>query len=87
MNIEAWDERAAIMEFEGGMTRFEAETKAAREQGFERWEIAHEISRRDTGKASHSGAQHVGQSEDAVPAMQSPKEEKARCMFERNVQA
>lgn len=30
IDLEAWEERAAIMEFDGGMTRAEAEKAAAR---------------------------------------------------------
>lgn len=35
---EAFEERAAIMEFDGGLSRFEAETLAARAQGLSRWQ-------------------------------------------------
>lgn len=37
-DLDAWAERSAIMEFDGGMTRFAAETAAARLQGLERWQ-------------------------------------------------
>lgn len=33
-DIEAFEERAAIAEYDGGLTRGEAEDLAAREQGF-----------------------------------------------------
>ncbi len=33
-DIDAFEERAAIMEYEGGLTRREAEDRAARAQGF-----------------------------------------------------
>ena len=33
-NIEEFEERAAIAEFDGGLTRREAEDVAARDQGF-----------------------------------------------------
>jgi len=33
-DIEAFEERAAIAEFDGGLTRAEAEDVAARDQGF-----------------------------------------------------
>jgi hypothetical protein len=33
-DIEAFEERAAIAEFDGGLTRAEAEEVAARDQGF-----------------------------------------------------
>lgn len=33
-DIEAFEERAAIMEYEGGVSRLKAEDEAARAQGF-----------------------------------------------------
>ena len=33
-DIEAFEERAAIAEYEGGLTRLQAENLAAQEQGF-----------------------------------------------------
>lgn len=33
-DIDAFEERAAILEFEGGLTRREAEDRAAQAQGF-----------------------------------------------------
>jgi hypothetical protein len=38
MDIDAFQERAAIVEYDGGLSRFEAETLAAKEQRLERWE-------------------------------------------------
>lgn len=37
--IDEFEERAAILQFDVGMGRFEAEIKAARMFGKERWEI------------------------------------------------
>ena len=34
-DIDAFEERAAIVEYDGGLTRQEAETIAARSQGFQ----------------------------------------------------
>lgn len=42
----AFEERAAIMEYDGGLSRFRAETEAAKIQGVGRWEAINEISRR-----------------------------------------
>lgn len=36
--LDQFEERAAICEFDGGMSRFEAESAAAQEQGFARWQ-------------------------------------------------
>lgn len=46
MDLDAWIERASIMEYEGGMSRFRAETLAAQAQGFQRKEVQVEIERR-----------------------------------------
>lgn len=37
-DIDSFEERAAIMEFDGGLSRFEAETQAAKAQGVARWQ-------------------------------------------------
>lgn len=37
-SADSFEERAAIMEFCGGMSRFQAETMAAKAQGVSRWE-------------------------------------------------
>lgn len=46
--IDDFEERAAILEFDCGMRRFEAETKAARMQGRDRWEVMNAIRQRNT---------------------------------------
>ena len=53
MDLDQWEERAAIMEFGGGMTRFQAETLAAQLQGRQRWEFKNEISKRNSQEAQH----------------------------------
>ena len=40
---DAFAERAAIMEFDGGLSRFEAETLAAKAQGLTRWQAMGEM--------------------------------------------
>lgn len=54
--LESWDERAAIMEFCGGMTRFQAETRAAQDLGTTRWSMIDEKRKRDFGEAPNRGA-------------------------------
>lgn len=48
MDLDQWQERAAIMEFDGGMTRYAAETAAAGEQGRKRWEFTNADSKRNS---------------------------------------
>lgn len=52
IDLDAFEERAAIMEFDGGMTRFRAETLAAETQGFTRWQVMQE--KRDAERDGHS---------------------------------
>ena len=54
MDVEGFTERAALMEFEGGMSRFEAETLAAKAQGLNRWQAMQEV--RDAERGRHSAA-------------------------------
>ena len=46
MDLDALIERASIMEYEGGLSRFRAETLAAQAQGHQRREVLDEIERR-----------------------------------------
>lgn len=48
---DAWEERAAIKEYEAGMSRFRAETDAAKAQGVTRWEAIHAVAGRVVSKA------------------------------------
>lgn len=38
IDVDLFIERAAIMEFEGGLSRYQAETEAAKAQGVPRWQ-------------------------------------------------
>lgn len=38
IDVDKYVERAAIMEYDAGLSRFQAETQAAQEQGAKRWE-------------------------------------------------
>lgn len=68
---DRFEERAAIMEYDGGMGRFKAETMAAKEQGMERWQVIGDVARRIVEKARDSG-QAVAErpSEDNMPRVQ-----------------
>ena len=92
LNVDQFTERAAICEFDGGLTRFAAETAAAREQGMERWQVMEEIR-----NANGNGNPDIGADRPAalagqrgavsVPGMQPAPEEKNRSMPERVAQA
>ena len=63
------------MEFDAGMSRFEAETAAAKEQGLERWEAIGEIGKRLVGEARDKRAAPQRDATDDVPGVQpAPKE-------------
>jgi hypothetical protein len=58
MDVCSFEERSAILEFCAGMSRFEAETSAARAQGVTRWEaLRHAERERDIAAASDHDTQ------------------------------
>lgn len=68
---DAFEERAAIMEFDGGLTRFQAETAAAKAQGVERWQAIGKIAGRVVEGARHNrDAMAKRASADAMPRVQ-----------------
>lgn len=88
VDLDQFEERAAIMEFDGGMTRFEAETAAAKAQGLQRWEVLrHADSKRHPAPARDHRAAPAGQSTNHLPGMQSGPEKETRPVSERVVHA
>jgi hypothetical protein len=75
---EAFEERAAIMEFDGGMTRFQAETRAAKAQGVSRWEAIGNVAGRLVERARDQRAMAGQSREDHVPGMQPHAAQEAR---------
>ena len=73
---DTFAERAAIMEYDGGLSRFEAETRAAQEQGKTRWEALGEIGKRLVAEARNSRAANERHRANNVPGMQSHAKEK-----------
>lgn len=67
---DAFEERAAIAEYDGGLSRFAAETLAAKAQGMSRWEAMNEIRQRDTGEARDNGSSHERNAADNLPRVQ-----------------
>lgn len=71
IDIDAFEERAAIMEFDGGLSRFRAETLAAEAQGFKRHEVINEIRRRNSEGQRHRGSEmDRRQRENDMPGVQ-----------------
>lgn len=90
VDLDAWEERAAIMQFDAGMSRFEAETQAAKQQGFTRWEVLEIINANRIGNTRQGGDNrpaHVGNGSDNLPGMQPASEAQDRAMPERLVPA
>lgn len=87
MDIEVFEERAAIMEFDGGLSRFSAETKAAQAQGRQRKEFLDAIDQRNSERARDRRAAAERQRDHDMPAVQRASEEKARSLSQRDVQA
>lgn len=84
MDHEAFEERAAIKEYEGGLSRFRAETEAAAEQGVTRWEALGHVAGRILEKARHQRetvAQRNGK--DNLPEVQPASKEENRPVLER----
>lgn len=52
---DTFEERAAIMEFDGGLSRYQAEVEAAKAQGVARWQALKAVN----------DAKHIGNSEQA----------------------
>lgn len=91
-DVDQFEERAAIAEFDGGATRFAAETMAAQEQGLARWQaVKFAKEARDAQRNGHSaGGWHSAapvareQRPVGLPGMQPAPEEKDRPLPERD---
>lgn len=72
------------MEYLGGVSRFKAETLAAKEQGLQRWEAIGHVARRVV-EAAADQRQALAQRErkDAMPEVQPSAKEEGRPMPER----
>lgn len=86
IDLDAFEERAAIMEFEGGLGRFRAETLAAQAQGYQRREAMDAISKRDTQQTRDHGQAVERHGSGVVSAVQSGPKEQERPVPERHVQ-
>lgn len=80
LDLDQFEERAAIIEIDGGVSRFAAETTAARLQGKERWEIMNEIDKRNSKRGGDYCARSNGDAADDLPAMQRGASEEKRSL-------
>ena len=74
-DLDAWEERSAIMEYDGGLTRFRAETAAAQAQGVTRHEA---IRIRNSQQARDNGQETGRDATDAMPGVQPRKTKENR---------
>lgn len=91
LDLDAFAERAAIMEFDGGLSRFQAETEAARAQGVTRWQALEALKHANgighSGQGSNIGSAAIRHGSDDLPRVQRHPQEQDRPMLERVVPA
>ena len=79
------------MEFDGGLSRFEAETSAARAQGLTRWQAMEAMKNAERGgnpePARHHGAALVRDGSDGLPEVQRAEAEQNGPMPVGDIQA
>lgn len=85
-DLDQFTERAAIREFDGGQSRFDAETGAAQEQGVARWQALQMVKEHEdangrgpAGATRHHANTLGGQrNADALSRVQRQSQEEAR---------
>lgn len=91
LDVDAFTERAAIMEIDGGLSRFAAETAAAQAQGVTRWQALEDMRNADGVGNPSAGRDHrsQGQRDTAhhMPGVQRDAAQQDRSMPERVVPA
>lgn len=88
---ESFAERAAIMEYDGGLSRFDAETRAAKAQGLTRWQAMEAVRNAERmgnpQQARDHGQANVGHMPDAMPGVQHATAQQAGPMPVGDIQA
>lgn len=89
IDVGRFVERAAIMEFEGGLSRYQAETEAAKAQGVQRWQALKAVQDANIGGNPRFGGDrsqaHVGHGQNNVSRVQPAKAEQGGPVPERDV--
>ncbi|WP_422028133.1 hypothetical protein [Roseovarius sp.] len=86
LDIDQYENTAAWLEYCDGMSRFQAETEAARRQGYQRWEAVNEIRKRHSEGQRDRGQAAGGNAAHDLPGMQPATKEETRPVSERDVQ-
>ena len=91
LDLDQFLERAAIMEFCGGLSRFEAETQAAKAQGVTRWQALEAVKNANvighSGQGGNIGKEAIRHGSDNLPRVQPDPQEQIRPMPERHIHA
>lgn len=91
IDVDQFLERAAIMEFDGGMSRYQAETEAAKAQGVPRWQALKAVHDANIGGNTRHGGDrgqaHVRDGSGAMPRVQPTQAEQVGPVSERDVYA
>lgn len=80
IDLVEWEERSAIREFDGDVSRFEAETETSKEFGVNRWEVIDAINRRDFKQAPDTSEQAARDNTNDMSTMQSHAQKQKRQM-------
>jgi hypothetical protein len=87
-DLDQFENTAAWLEYCDGMTRFQAETEAARRQGLQRWEIINAKRNGNFERGGNNRQAMAGQQRpDAMPGLQPASEKENGTMPERDAQA
>jgi len=85
MDADKFSERAAIAEYDGGLSRFQAETMAAEEQGLSRWSAINEIGKRLVGAVRDHREATRREPAHSLSELQRGQEKENRPMSKRDV--
>lgn len=91
IDVDQFLERAAIMEFDGGMSRYQAETEAAKAQGVPRWQALKAVQDANIGGnprlGGDRGQAHVRHGSGDLSRVQPSQAEQVGPVSERDVHA
>ena len=91
IDVDLFQERAAILEYEAGLSRYQAETEAARAQGVARWQAMKAVADANIGGNPASGRDHgaavARDGANDLPRVQSAQAEQVGPVPERDVHA
>jgi hypothetical protein len=87
VDLDRFQQTAAWLEYCDGMSRFHAESEAARRQYFKRWEILDAIQERDFEQARYPCPATAGQPESDVSELQPHAAEEDGYLPERQFSA